>query len=244
MFTSGIQRRLTSIPKKIIFLFILGLSLQLTLQYSQSVSTPKVEKLQSPPVSGVLSMMSFGSPEVLAKFLILWLQAFDNQPGVSIPFKKMDYPIVINWLDRIISLDTRANYPVLVASRIYTEVPDKQKQRLMMEFVYQQFLLNPRKNWVWLAHVTVLAKHRLEDHELALKFAHILADKKFSDVVPNWARQLEIIVLEEMGELEAVRILVGGMIKSHAITDTKELYWLEQRLKNLDSNVAKTESRF
>ena len=41
----------------------------------------------------------------------------------------------------------------------------------MLEFVYREFLLDPNRRWPWLAHATVLAKHRLHDLPLALRYA-------------------------------------------------------------------------
>jgi len=230
------QRPLSAIPKRIVILFVLGLLLQISWYQAQSNISAQAEKLPTTPASGLLNMVSMGEPIALAKILMLWLQSFDNQPGISIPFVSLDYTELEQWFARIIELDPESNYALLSASRIYTEVPDQMKQRQMMNFVYEQFLQNPEKNWMWLAHVTVLAKHRLKDSQLALKYAHALADKKLSNEVPAWVRQLEIVVLEDVGELDAVRLLVGGLIESQSISDTKELMWLEQRLKELEAN--------
>lgn len=239
MFQNIVQRSLSVIPLPVVFIFILGLCLQLSVHWFSPKAEAVATKLKSPPSVSFLSVISLGEPEVFAKLLMLWLQAFDNQPGISVPFSALDYHKLEAWLDKIIKLDPKAQYPMLVASRIYTEVPDKNKQKQMMAFVYQQFLLNPKKNWPWLAHVTVLAKHRLEDSALALKFAHVLADKTISKEIPAWVRQLQFIILEDAGELETFRILAGGLIQDKSITDPSELKWLEQRLEQL-SNADKT----
>lgn len=240
MFIINNQRPISSIPKWIIILFLLGLCLQITWHESQPQISASANALPLTPQGNVLKVASMGEPIVLARALMLWLQAFDNQPGISIPFSSLNYIELEQWLRRIIELDPRSNYPLLAASRIYTEVPDVVKQRQMMELVYQQFLINPKQHWQWLAHVTVLAKHRLKDHQLALKYAHALADMELSNEIPAWARQLEIVVLEDIGELEAVRILVGGLIHDQNISDPKELYWLEQRLKQLEAKDIKS----
>jgi len=234
-FVAKDQRPLSSIPKWVIIFFSFGICLQVAWYEIQRQTNIRVEFLPSAPQTDILKLSSMGEPEVLAKVLMLWLQAFDNQPGVSIPFSSLNYNELKQWLNIILELDPRSGYPLLAASRIYTQVPDPKKQRQMMELVYQQYLNNPGQRWPWLAHVTILAKHHLKDHELALKYAHALADKKLSNEVPAWVRQLEIVVLEDMGELESVRILVGGLIHNNTITDAKELYWLEQRLNNLEA---------
>jgi len=239
MILSVVQKPISTIPKWIVILFLSALILQLVWHQNLPNKMAKAEILPGSVESNTLKVVSMGEPEVLAKLLMLWLQAFDNQPGVSIPFKSLDYNKLETWLSHILELDPRANYPLLAASRIYTEVPDEKKQRQMMELVYQSFLKNPKQRWPWLAHVTVLAKHRLEDYPLALKYAQALADNKLSNDVPAWVRQLQIVVLEDVGELETVRMLIGGLIQSQVITDRKELFWLEQRLKNLEAAESK-----
>jgi len=46
-------------------------------------------------------------------------------------------------------------------------------------------------------------------------------------------------VLEDMGEVEAARILVGGLIASGAIKDPHELRFLENKLRVLEDKVTK-----
>lgn len=166
---------------------------------------------------------------------MLWLQAFDNQPGISIPFRELDYGRVIDWLERILRLDERTQYPLLAASRLYAEVPVPNKQRQMLEFVYQQFLLDPNRRWPWMAHAVFIAKHRLKDPRLALKYAKALTNYATGGRVPHWAQQMQIFVLEGMGEVESAKVLLGALIESGTITDPHELRFLKGRLQGLES---------
>jgi hypothetical protein len=45
---------------------------------------------------------------------------------------------------------------------------------------------------------------------------------------------MEIYVLEDMGEIEAAKILIGGLLESGEITDAHELKFLEERLRRLE----------
>ncbi|MGH8615637.1 MAG: hypothetical protein ACREYF_27365, partial [Gammaproteobacteria bacterium] len=167
---------------------------------------------------------------------MFWLQAFDNQPGISIPFRELDYRQVIGWLERVLRLDERTQYPLLAASRVYAEVPVPTKQRQMLEFVYQQFLSDPNRRWPWMAHAAFVAKHRLKDLPLALKYARALTNYATGAKVPHWVQQMQIFVLEDMGEVESAKVLLGGLIESGTITDPHELRFLEERLQGLDSS--------
>jgi hypothetical protein len=180
-----------------------------------------------------LRLVSLGDPLALARFLNLWLQVFDNQPGISVPFRELDYTRVRGWLNASLELDPRGHYPLLAAARLYGEVPDPAKQRQMLDFIYEKFLEAPNERWPWLAHATLIARHQLHDQPLALKYAHSLADRTTGSQVPHWARQMEIFVLEEMGETEAAEILIGGLLQSGQINDPHEFRFLTDRLKHL-----------
>jgi hypothetical protein len=103
----------------------------------------------------------------------------------------------------------------------------------MLEFVHEQFLLDPNRRWPWLAHAALLAKHRLHDLPLARRYAAAIDRHTTSPDVPLWARQMEIFILEDMNELEAARIMLGGLLASGKITDPAEIAFLKQRLEAL-----------
>ncbi|NNE39108.1 MAG: hypothetical protein HKN08_12440, partial [Gammaproteobacteria bacterium] len=71
---------------------------------------------------------------------------------------------------------------------------------------------------------------RIEDNQLALRYARELRINTTSGVVPNWARQLELFVYEDLGELETAQILLGGLIESGEITENNEINFLMSRL--------------
>ena len=187
----------------------------------------------APPLSTLL-VASLGEPIGLAKLLMLRLQAFDNQPGVSIPFRDLDYARVESWLERILELDPLGQYPLLFASRLYGEVPVAQKQRRMLEFVYREFLKDPDRRWPWLAHSLIIARHRLKDIPLAMKYAQALRRFAIGPDVPHWAQQMEIFVLEDMNEVESAKILLGGLLASGTVTDPQEHHFLQGKLDELE----------
>jgi hypothetical protein len=50
---------------------------------------------------------------------------------------------------------------------------------------------------------------------------------------------MEIFILEDMNELEAARIMIGGYIQSGKVNDPAELRFLDERLKRLEARIAK-----
>ncbi|MBT8126932.1 MAG: hypothetical protein HKP12_07965 [Gammaproteobacteria bacterium] len=183
---------------------------------------------------------SLGEPVMAAKLLNLWLQAFDNQPGISIPLHALDYSVVTQWLDTILELDPNGDYPMLAAARVYGSVNDRAKQRAMTDFIFEKFTQDPDKHWRWLANAVIIAKHELKDMQLALKYAEALADSTTSENVPYWAKDMKIVVLEDMGEIEAAKVLVGGLIASGEITDPNELNFLQNKIREIEEKSTKS----
>ncbi len=233
------DRPVKDVPGSIKVFLFLGLVLQLFWHSLQAPVVAKAEDLASPLSTRAYVMSSLGEPIAVAKFLNLWLQAFDNQPGASISFHQLDYPRLTRWLDTILELDPQGHYPMLVAARVYGSVKDPEKQRIMMDYVFYKFNEDPNKYWRWLAHVIITAKHELKDFDLALKYANALAEKATGDNVPYWAKDMKIIVLEDMGQIEAAKILVGALIDSKEITDPYELNFLAQKIAVLEEKASK-----
>lgn len=228
------DRPVADVPGSIKLLLLVTLLLQLLWHSLQDPVVAKAEDLAPPLSTRTYVMSSLGEPIATSKFLNLWLQAFDNQPGASISFHQLNYPRITQWLDTILELDPEGHYPMLVAARVYGSVKNPEKQRIMMDYIFYKFNENPNKYWRWLAHVIITAKHELKDNDLALKYANALAEKATGKNVPYWARDMKIIVLEDMGEVEAAKILVGALIDSKEITDPYELNFLAQKIKVLE----------
>ena len=234
------QRLISGVPRVVVAFLALALAAQIALKIIAPRPSARAEDLPPAPGIRTLRLASFGEPVALAKGLMLYLQAFDYQSGTKIPYRDLDYDRLEAWLGRILELDPQGQYPLLAASRLYAEVPVEAKQRSMLEFVYRQFLLDPNRRWPWLAHATVIAKHRLHDLPLALRYARAIQGSATAADVPLWARQMEAFILEDMNELEAARLVIGGYIQSGQVKDPGELKFLDERLKELEKRTHRT----
>ena len=230
------ERPLSYVPRPVLALLLLALLAQLLWHYSQAKPSAKAQDL--PPVPSYINMRlsSLGEPVPMAKLSMLKLQAYDYQPGISIAFRDLDYHKVSGWLGRIVDLDPKGQYPLLAAARLYSEVPDPKRQRIMTEFVYRRFLDDPDARWESLAHCAILAKHRLHDLALAQRYAKAIRERS-SAKVPSWARQMEIFLLEDMNELESAKVVLGGILANREVTDPRELHFLQQRLQALEAKL-------
>jgi len=231
------ERPLSHVSTPVLALLAAGLALQIGLHAIAPEPEARAHDLTQPPSATLLRLASLGEPIALAKILMLQLQAFDYQSGTRIPYKDLDYTRLEAWLSRILELDPAAQYPLLAAARLYAEVPREAKQRSMMDFIYRQYLLDPNRRWPWLAHATFLAKHRLKDMDLALKYAAALQKYTTAKDVPAWVTTMEIFIREDMNELETARMMIGGLLASGRITDRAELSFLESRLREMEERL-------
>ena len=231
-------RSIRSVPISIIILLLISLATQWTYQKNSSQHLIEIADLPIPPTPQFVRLASLDSPIFAAQLLMLWLQSFDVQPGISLSFKNIDYGRLQDWLRLILQLNPRGQYPLLSASRIYAEVADSERQRAMLLFIAEQFESDPTRRWPWLAHAVYVAKHRLKDQQFALQLAHALAAHRDNLAIPSWATQMNIFVLEEMGELESAKVLLGGLLDSGKITDPHERRFLSKRLADLEAQQA------
>lgn len=229
-----LERPVAAVPPPLLALLAMILCAQLVFKALEPRPTAHAADLPSPPSLAAARLLQLGDPITLAQLLSLYLQSIDTQPGISIPYKELDYPRMTQWLDLLLLLDPRSQYPLMLASQVYSQVPDAARQRLMFEWVHRHFPEDPERRWRWLAHAAIMAKHRLGDLPLALRYAQELGRLATAPTVPAWARQMHIFLLEDMGEIEAARILLGGLLASGAITDAHEANFLTERLQALE----------
>jgi hypothetical protein len=231
------ERPPSHVSAPVLALLSVGLALQIGLHAVTPEPRAKAYDLAQPPPASLLRLASLGEPIALAKILMLQLQAFDYQSGSKVPYRELDYARLDAWLSRILELDPEGQYPLLAASRLYAEVPDETRQRSMLDFVYRRYLQDPNRRWPWLAHATFLAKHRLHDIDLALKYAAALQKYTTAKDVPAWATTMEIFIREDMDELEAARVMIGGLLAGGKITDRGELSFLDGRLREIEERL-------
>ena len=231
-------------PRAVVVLALGALALQIALAATRPPPAAHASALPPAPSGALLSLLEAFDPLPAAHLLVLYLQSFDNQPGISIPYRNLDYARVVQWLDAALQLDPDGQYPLLMASQLYAQVPDPERQRRMLEFVHERYLEDPARRWPWLAHAAIMAKHRLRDPKLALAYARAIA--QHSPQAPSWARQMHIFILEDMGEYESARILLGGLLASGVVTDRHEQIFLQQSLERIraaEKSTAATKGR-
>jgi len=221
------------VPRAAKLILIIALLTQIVWQAALPKPVAAASQLNRPLDVSLLRVISFGEPVAFAELLVLYLQAFDNQPGISVPFRDLDYEAVEAWLRTALEIDPSSHYPLMMAAHLYAQVPDNGKQRRMLAFVHREFLRDPERRWRWLAHAAIVAKHRLKDMALALAYADDIA--RHANSAQSWAKQMRIFIREDMGELESAAVLLGGLLAGGEVTDSAEIHFLTERLSALQA---------
>ena len=230
------QRSARRVPKMVIGLLMLSLGIQIVWHQNAPPPSVQIQTLTKPPQLELLRIFSLGDPIVAAKILMLWLQAYDSQAGKIVSYQQLNYNTLQKWLTQILHLDPKSQYPLFAASHFYSMIGEPHKKRQMLEFVYQEFFIDPVTRWRWLAHAAILAKHRLKDLPLALKYAEAIAAHATPDM-PYWAQEMRLFILEDMGELERARLIIGGMLANGQITAPDEIKFLNEKLLTLEKQI-------
>jgi hypothetical protein len=217
-----------AVPRWVLAFLASSLALQIAWEARRDTGAAAAPELPPGPGVQALRLASFGEPEALARLAMVHLQSY----------RTPDYGRLVGWLDAILDLDPRSQYPLFSAARVYAETADPAGSRMVLEFVYRQFLRDPNRRWPLLAHAALLAKHRLKDLPLARRYAQALRQYATASDVPPWVSHMEIFVLEDLNELEAARVLIGSLVQSGILQDPAELRFLEQHLQELERRLA------
>ena len=196
-------------------------------------------QLQLPPSDGMLRLAALGDTPALSRIIMLNLQAFDNQQGVSISFRDLDRDLLALWLDRIVALDEKSEYPHFTAAKVYTTAYNDELRRAMAKWVRRQFRRSPDTRWEWMAHVTNMVRHVIKDDALSLEMARELRELTTPEKVPGWARQLEVFFLESKNEYESSAALLSNLLSSGEVSNPQEFSFLLGRLEDIVEKMVK-----
>jgi hypothetical protein len=235
--SSGAQRPWAAVPAWIVWLLALALAVQVGTRSAQRAGAPEASDLPGAPSAAALRLASLGETAAFSRLAMLWLQAFDSRADNAISFQKLDYERLVAWLAAILATDPRSGYPLFAAARVYAENADPAKARRMLEFIYAEFDRDPNARWPALAHATLLAKHRLRDLPLAQRYAQAIQQRTTDPSVPDWATQMEVFILEERNELQAAKVMLGGLLATGRIRDPEERRFLQWRLEQLEERL-------
>jgi hypothetical protein len=219
------------LPRPVLIGLVVLFGLQILVHQSaiQQVGI-KYKPLSTPFNSSLYRGLSMGSPQLFSYLLAIRLQLHDNQAGKHIRYREVNYARLVNWLDQIYQLNTLSEYPIMLASRVYSQTRDKAQLRILLDYIDRTFMADPQLHWRHLAEATVIAKHHLDDLPLALQMAKKLSSQPRSVIMPAWARDIHFLLLGDLNEYESALAIISALLKSGSVSDPDEKYFLNEKL--------------
>lgn len=186
-----------------------------------------------PPVptkSGAV-MMTLGDPEFSYRFFAITLQNLGDGGGRVTPLKEYAYDKLGKWFWLLHGIDPASDHVPMAAAYYFggTVVP---KDVGVVVGYLSEIGQNPVGNkWRWLAHAVFLARHRMNDLDLALDLAYKLSKMEpIGDTLPVWARQMPAFVLKEDGDRESAIKIVEELLMSSRTFHPNEVNFMQSYL--------------
>jgi hypothetical protein len=228
------ERPMLSLPRPLLLAFALLLFAQTVHHHIDRQGLESRYRELSQPYSAVYYRgLAMGSEQLFGYLLAIRLQLHDNQVGRHFSYKLMDYRLLIDWLDRVTEVSPGTEYPMLLASRVYTSTGDPEQLRQILGFIERRFDDDPQLHWRRLAEASITAKYKLGDLELALRLARKLAQQPAAVAMPHWARDFEFLLLAELNELESAITIIQALLQTEAVKDPDERRFLQGKLLDL-----------
>ncbi len=233
------QRNLTQIPPIILLGFVLFLPVQIGYHHFYgSQSSAGYQRLKPPAEAGYYRALAFGSDKLISYLRLLGVQLHDNQKGRHINYRHLDYEVLSEWLLTLYDVNPTSDYPAFLASRVYSQVKNPDKISRMIDVVEALFDQNPRQHWRRMTEACLLAKHQLKDLPRALGLAQQISALPQTIKLPFWARDMELVLLDELNELESAQLLISSMLQSGEINDADEIRFLKSRLLKIQQEMS------
>ncbi len=233
------QRSLKNLPLPMLSALLLALLLQPAMHYFyHSRLVADYHPLAHPASVTTYRVLSLGSQKLMSYLLFLRLQLHDNQLGRNIRYRRMNYDVLSDWLLSLSRLNPQSDYPAFLASRVYSQVKDQRKVRKMVQVVEQLFDQHPALHWRRMTEACLLAKHQLKDLPYALKLAQKIANIPPSVKIPYWARDMKLVLLDELNQLQSAQLLISSMLQDGDLKDHDERRFLQSRLLRIQQKLS------
>ena len=238
------QRRFSELPLILIIGFILMLLFQFLSQHQdRKVEQNSFQQLHEPGPVEWYQLLSLGSERLSSYLMLLRIQLHDNQKGQQVSYTRLDFYHLRDWLLTLNQLNPESDYPAFLASRVDSSVNDPHKIQLMIDTVKQIFKPHPERHWRRMTEASLIAKHQLRDLPQALALAQQVADLPPTMNLPFWARDMKLVLLDELGQKESAVLLISSLLQSGEIKDNDEKRFLEQRLLKIQQELLESERK-
>lgn len=190
----------------------------LTVVFWQASSDLEARWAGVPPVPSAqtATLMTLGDSQLAYRSGALTLQTLGDGGGTVVPLKEYDYHKLGAWFALLDTLDPAADHVPMIAAYYFgaSRVPDD--IAIIVDYLARIGDSPAGQKWRWLGHAAYLARHRMDNLDLALDLAYRLARIEPVDgkPLPMWARQMPAFLLNVRGDKQSARALIEQMLSS------------------------------
>lgn len=172
-----------------------------------------------PPAPSVTAVMGsfLGDKEFAYRGAAITMQAFGNQTGQVQALKDYNYENLGGWFFLADSLNKKSNYVPTLAAYYFGGSQDPSKLMPVITYLRQVGTYPEEDKWRFLGHAVYLARHRMENMELAAQLADELA-AVYKPGMPGWILQMKSIIRSDMGQKEMAYSLMLETLKAEQDT--------------------------
>lgn len=194
---------------------------------------PSFTILERPPNKSLEKVKFLCDDNMIFRANSVYLQNAGDTFGRVTALRNYNYADVYNWLKLLESFDSYSNYTPALASYYFGVTDIKDDLIYIMNFLEENYYINPTRKWWWLYIALHIANHKLKDSDKALELAKILAATPNHNA-PKWAREMPAFILEKRGELEEALKVIKDLADNYDDFAQSEInfmnYFIKERL--------------
>ena len=173
----------------------------------------RIRRPPPPKPSPVFSPLA--KPPPLSRLIAMRLQAFDNQPGVSIPFEQLDYDALGRWPRHRRPMDERAEYPHFLMSKVYSSVTDETRKRKArgMGLATIPSVVPTTVGNGWRTPPTKPTMSS-KTPSSPWKWRTTFVGKPPPAESPEWVRQIEVLFAENQNQYEVAAAILSNQLEA------------------------------
>jgi len=195
------------------------------------------EVLPPPPTEAGAVASALGDGEFFFRNGVLKVLNVGVAGGELVPLKDLDYGELAAWFLLLDKLDARSTIVPYLAAYWYGHTPNRPDSRYIVDYLLERAEIDARHGWHWRVVAMYLARHKLQDLDLALGIAEDLAARDDPEA-PYWVAHMPAFVLERMDEREAALILLVGILETKPDLSDEERDALLRAIDRLNNDTS------
>ncbi len=200
---------------KLIFAFIIIANILIWF-YARPIKTEWRNVPPAPTKFGAHAI-GLGDYDLSYRSIGFMLQNIGKSDGRTQNLATYDYEELERWFFRSYDLVPQSSYVPILAAFYYGGVSDPEKVRHVVNFLKIAGNDPAFDKWRWIVHAIFLARHKMEDLDLAYELAEILKNIDNPDK-PAWTEMMPAMIKNSKGEKEDAYLMLRAMLESSSDT--------------------------